>query len=514
MQTLEQKWPLVYQQLLKVQEIAEKHYKDVCDIEFTVQDGRLFVQSVCRARRNTIANLRFALQFLIEGRITPYEVLERISTDDVADLISSTIRDQESLPQLGRGLPANAGAASGLVVFHVRDALELSRTKSPFIYVREEVSPDDLPAMMAAQGVVTLRGGISSHAALICRQLRKPCVVAYSPEDPRLRELDVHAIFQRLNWITIDGATGHVFAGKGNCQPLSWQDHPELMALAEIIDQSIRTSNVMPEVTGKIWVLHDFLRHSIPIRRGPTEKHPVWRKSFISFVTPRAPTLERLRISLTQLAPHERSNYGDILLPFANWIVRLLAEKVGIGSHFRYYRPLWDPCQTIVELDNRRTQFIGMEFHSVNQFVSKLIDVATVTLLIEVDLTFDLKPWFLDFTNPRGESLVVGSDSVLAYRLFVNDAEVRHLDVPSLYNSLRRRDYAWKIYETHGTSHAEIISCLAEWDRNKQKRFPLLPLCFELGLIRNRKLTETGKSLLGKQHRSKTYEFIAPRQDQ
>jgi len=512
--SLEQKFPAVYQQLLRVRTIAEKHFRDVCDIEFTVEAGRLFVLNVRPAKRSHVANLRFALQFLAEGLITPQEFLGRISSKDVADLTTSTILNLHSLPLLGSGLPACSGAATGQVVFRVSDDLSLSRARTPFILVKEEISRDDSPAVAAAQGVVTLRGGISSHAALECRPLGKPCVVGYSPKDVNAR---VHAradsLFREGSWITVNGTTGEVFSGKGKCLARSWQEYPELAALAEIIIKAIITANVPAESTGKVWKIHDFLFHSVSLKRGLTQKRAVVRKSFSSFLMPHEETFRRIRSSLRRLAIQERDNYSEILFSMISWQLRQLSEKVGIGSHYRYFRPLWDPGRMLEEIEPQRTQLVGMEFYDVNRHIPNLIELATITVILELDVTVAHSQWFLDFTNPLGESLVSASESALAYRLYVNDAEVRHQDVPVFYNSLRRRKYTWNLYDRNGTTHAEITACLAAWETKKQTRSPLLPLCFEMGLIRNGQLTQAGSSLLGKHRRKKRYEFIAPNTD-
>jgi phosphohistidine swiveling domain-containing protein len=502
---------MVYQQLLQVRRVAEKHFRDVCDVEFTVEGGRLFVTNVRLAKRSSISNLRFALQFLAEGLITPQEALCRITPSNVAELMRPTIRNSDCLPTLGHGIAACPGGATGRVSFRASDVLRLAQAGTPVIFVREEISPDDLPAIIVAHAVITLRGGVTSHAALACRQLQKPCVVGYSPRDSAVGVSGrPESLFREHTWITVDGTTGEVLLGKGKCQAHTWHEIPELRCLAEIVGQAIKTGNVPGEATGHVWRIHDFLFESVPLVRGMTKKQPVTRRSFTSFVMPSKRALQDARFRLVRLSSKEKPNYGETLISMMDWLLRSLAAEAGIGNHYQYFRPLWDPVQTIQQADRGKTQLVGMEFQSVNRFLPNLIDVGRVMLVLELDVTLPRTQWFLDFTNPLGESLVAISDSVLGYSLRLNRADVHHRDVPMLYNSLRTRGYARPFYEHHGTTHADIVACLSRWNEDKDKRSPLLPLCFELGLIRSQKLTNVGQSLLGKSPIKNKYESPNP----
>ena len=190
------------------------------------------------------------------------------------------------------------------------------------------------------------------------------------------------------------------------------------------------------------------------------------------------------------------------------WQFRILSSALGVGNHPQYFRPLWNPKQSVHRKnEDEGTQLVGMEFFGLNRHVPHLVDVATITILLELDVRGEGGEWFLDFTNPAGESLVVGSESIRSYRLLINDAEVQHADVPLLYDSLRRREYGWRIFDQNGTTHGEMAKALAAWASKKSVDDSALPLCYELGLIRNRKLTLAGESLLGKVHRKKKYEF-------
>jgi len=501
--------PSAFRQLAEAREIAERHFQDVCDLEFSVQDGQLYVLQARRANRTSIANLRFALQFLVEGKIGPQDVLRRISPTDIAAWLTPVITNGSALHCLGNGLPACAGVATGKVVFRSSDALDCAHTKTPVILVSSEVSPEDLLGILQSEGVLTTRGGVSSHAALACRQLGKPCVCGYSPKHALVEnDGDVRSLFQAGSWITINGLTGEVFEGRARCKTLSWRDYPELVALAEIVARAISTGNAPRDAVGQVWRMSDFFLHEAPLARGSIGKKAVSRQSFTSFEPPTTDSLERVQQSLTPLAPGERRNYSEVLLSVMDSQFRILSSALGVGNHPQYFRPLWNPKQSVHRKnEDEGTQLVGMEFFGLNRHIPHLVDVATITILLELDVRGEGSEWFLDFTNPAGESLVGGSESVRSYCLLINDAEVQHADVPLLYESLRRREYGWRIFDQNGTTHGEMANALAAWASKKSVDTSALPLCYELGLIRNRKLTLAGESLLGKLHRKKQYEF-------
>src|ERR1041385_5210369 len=122
--SFQQRMPLAFQQLAKAAEVAEAHFQDVCDMEFSVQDGELYVLQTRPAKRSPIANLRFALQFLVEGKIAPHEVLRRVSHADIAAWLKPVITNPRALRHLGNGLPAGVGVATGIAVYRSSDAVE------------------------------------------------------------------------------------------------------------------------------------------------------------------------------------------------------------------------------------------------------------------------------------------------------------------------------------------------------------------------------------------------------
>jgi hypothetical protein len=341
----------------------------------------------------------------------------------------------------------------------------------------------------------------------------KTCVVGYSPLQSTVGDdrPDVRSLFREGSWITIDGTSGEVREGKGKFESRHWREHPELSVLAELIGHAVSNGGVPLDAVGQVWRISDFFLHSVPLKRGSTSKRTVSRTSFASFIPPSRKTIEDIRRRLTPIPTQDRDNYREILLALPELFSRLLSSAVGLGNHPEYFRPLWDPKQFVDRnVEQEGLQLVGFEFFGINRHVPHLLDFATVTTFLEVEVEAGASDWFLDFTNPSGESLVTGSDRIRRYRLLINDAEVQAEDLPAFYDSLRRREYCWQFYDQHSTSRAEIIGALASWAGGDPHHSALLPLCFEMGLMRNRRLTLAGESLLRQLRRKRRYEFKSP----
>jgi phosphohistidine swiveling domain-containing protein len=514
---LEHQLPDAYRQLVQAKESLEACFGDVCDIEFTIENGRLFILNARVAKRSGRANLRFALQFFSEGKIDTTEVLRRVRLTDIEDVVRPEIENKASLRLLGRGCPTCEGAATGEVVFDAPEAIRLTRQGRPVIFVKEEVNPEDMEAMRVSLGVLTARGGMTSHAALVCRGWGKPGVVGFSQmriRDGILLVADNEGRTLKLgDWITIDGSTGDVFGGRGEVTIQKWRDQSELMVLASVVDLALRSGDVPDEVIGRTWKMRDFFVHNAPLRQLATSKRAVPRRPYVSFARPDGQTLQRVRSNLELIRPEDAENYRQILLSFAESLLRQLSSAIGVGQHHLYFRPLWDPKEGILRRDEGKgAQLIGFEFFGINRYIPHLVDISTVTFLLEVELTGESDEWFLDITNPNGESLVISSDGLRAYLLLVNDACVAYEDTPVLYDSLRRREYFWQFYRANHTSYQEIVEFMAAWPSCDVASNALGPLCFELGLIRHGRRTPSGESLLGRLRRRHKYEFVRSQQ--
>jgi pyruvate,orthophosphate dikinase len=209
--------PNVYADLVAVCQRLERHFRDMQDIEFTVQDGTLYLLQTRSAKRTAPAAVRAAVEMMAEGLIDQREAVLRVEPEQIDQLLHPMIDPQAEVKVLGRGLPASPGAASGRVVFTAEEAVRRQESGVRVLLVRNETSPEDIRGMHAAQGILTARGGMTSHAAVVARGMGKSCVVG-------CRTLVINEtsgycriggqVIQANEFLTIDGSTGEVILGQ------------------------------------------------------------------------------------------------------------------------------------------------------------------------------------------------------------------------------------------------------------------------------------------------------------
>jgi pyruvate, orthophosphate dikinase len=214
---LKDQLPHAYQELERVGRTLERHFRDVQDMEFTVERGNLYMLQTRRAQRSGHAAVRIACDMVDEGLISEQEAVARIPPNDLNQLLHPTIDPQSRLDLLTTGLPASPGAACGTVVFDADQAVRLSRAGQSVILVRRETSPEDFHGMVTAKAILTARGGMTSHAAVVARGMGKPCVAGAQAlsVDEKANRLSVNGrSLGEGDWITVDGSSGKVFAGQ------------------------------------------------------------------------------------------------------------------------------------------------------------------------------------------------------------------------------------------------------------------------------------------------------------
>ncbi|MEK6648701.1 MAG: pyruvate, phosphate dikinase [Actinomycetota bacterium] len=213
---LGEKEPLVHAELERVMTLLEDHYRDLCDIEFTVEKGKLWILQTRVGKRTAEAAFRIAIQLVDEGKISMDEALVRTSGDQLAQLMFPQFDLRGSVKEIASGIPASPGAAVGEVVFDSRRAFDLARSGKKVILVRRETSPDDLVGMVASEGILTSRGGKTSHAAVVARGMGKTAVCGTESisVDERAGLFTVGSLtVYEGETISIDGTTGNVYAG-------------------------------------------------------------------------------------------------------------------------------------------------------------------------------------------------------------------------------------------------------------------------------------------------------------
>ena len=214
--SMEEALPEAYAELNKVRDVLEKHYKDMQDIEFTVQQNKLYMLQTRSGKRTAAASLRIAVEMAESGLIDQDTAIMRVNPSSLDQLLHPTL-DPKATPKLfAKGLPASPGAASGAVVFSADEAELRSQKGDSVILVRIETSPEDIHGMHAARGILTTRGGMTSHAAVVARGMGRPCVAGAGgiSVDYGAQTLSAGGVVVRAGEIlTLDGATGEVFAG-------------------------------------------------------------------------------------------------------------------------------------------------------------------------------------------------------------------------------------------------------------------------------------------------------------
>jgi pyruvate,orthophosphate dikinase len=251
--------PGAYAELNRIMALLEDHYRDMCDIEFTVEQGKLWILQTRVGKRTAEAAFKIATQLVDEGSITMDQALTRVNGDQLVQLMFPQFDKATSPKELTRGIAASPGAAVGSVVFDPRDAADQALSGKKVILVRRETNPDDLVGMVAAQGILTARGGKTSHAAVVARGMGRPAVCGtesievhteekfFSCGDVTVREGDL---------ISIDGTTGAVFLGEVAVVPSVVTEYVQ-----GIVDPDAATSSAL------IRSIHRIITHADNVRR-------------------------------------------------------------------------------------------------------------------------------------------------------------------------------------------------------------------------------------------------------
>jgi pyruvate, orthophosphate dikinase len=226
--SLEETFPDVYAQLVDVYHKLEGHYRDMQDIEFTIQSRKLYLLQTRTGKRTGFAAVTIACEMVDEGLISQTEAVERVEANQIIQLLAPVFDVKEKGKALnggrllGRGLPAGPGAATGRIAFNAENAVKMAKD-DPVILVRIETSPEDIAGMHSAAGILTTRGGLTSHAAVVARGMGRPCVVGagalrvdYSKGELRS---EGHEPLEEGDWLSIDGTTGEVIGGKLATRP-------------------------------------------------------------------------------------------------------------------------------------------------------------------------------------------------------------------------------------------------------------------------------------------------------
>jgi len=253
--TLEKAMPKIYQELFDIQKRLERHYRDMQDIEFTIEKDRLFMLQCRVGKRNGPAAVRMCMEMLQERLIKKEEAVMRVTCAQLDELLHPIIDPKAELTQkpVARGLPAGPGGATGQIVFSAKDAVEWAKQGKQVILVREETNPEDVEGMRAAQAILTARGGMTSHAALVARGWGKCCIVGCAGIQVEYEKKEIHIdgkVLREGEWITLNGTKGNVYIGKFNMIDASEENKllSEFLKLAASIKRlGVRTNADTPQ---------------------------------------------------------------------------------------------------------------------------------------------------------------------------------------------------------------------------------------------------------------------------
>ena len=357
--------PHLYKEFEEISKKLEKHYKDMQDIEFTIEDGKLYILQTRNAKRTPNAVVEVAVSLVEEGVITKEEAILRIGTEEINKLLHATFEEKslKEARQLTQGLAASPGAAVGGIYFTAQEAVEAAKTK-PVILVREETSPEDIEGMISSEAIVTLRGGMTSHAAVVARGMGKCCVcgcqnmiINYSEKTLKIGD----NILKEGDTISVDGSSGRIYLGEVAKIDARFSDRfNKLLRWADEIRSLKVLANADNEIDAK--VAFDFGAEGIGLCRT---EHMFFEEDRISLV----------RKMILASDTHERIKFLDRLQPIQSEdFYRIFKVAKGKSVNIRLLDP---PLHEFLPKDENTIKVIAEEIGvSVNQLESKIASIA------------------------------------------------------------------------------------------------------------------------------------------
>jgi pyruvate,orthophosphate dikinase len=318
--------PQVYQQFLEIVDRLERHYREMQDVEFTIERGKLWMLQTRAGKRTAKAAVKIAVDMANEGLITREEAVMRISPDQVDTLLHPQFDEKAKAEAakagrfLAKGVNASPGAAVGQVYFDADTAEQMGKEhKQDVIMVRPFTKPDDVHGMLASKGILTSEGGATSHAAVVARQFGIPCVVGASAIkiDLEKRQMTVNGVTVREGeWISVDGTTGEVFLGQIPTVAPSLEEQKELLTLLEWADEICARPGLRPGWPDKgleVWANADYPKDARRARAYGAKGIGLCRTEHMFFEPERLPIVQRMILAHS---PEERKQALDELLPY------------------------------------------------------------------------------------------------------------------------------------------------------------------------------------------------------
>jgi pyruvate,orthophosphate dikinase len=402
-ESLKERLPAAYNELMEIYKKLENHYKDVQDIEFTIQRGKLYMLQTRRGKRTAAAAVRIAVEMVKEGLIDKKTAVLRLEPEQVDQLLHPMVDPQAKVQVIARGLPASPGAAVGKVVFTAEEAEKRASQGEKVILVRLETSPEDIGGMNAAQGILTARGGMTSHAAVVARGMGKCCIVGCGDikieEKKRQFSLDSSLVVKEGDIISLNGSTGEVILGPVKLvQPELTGNFAKLMEWAdEYRTIGIRANADTPH---DAQVAREFGAQGIGLCRT---EHMFFEGDRILAVREMilADTKEEREIALSKILPMQKKDFREIFkvmdglpvtirlldpplhefLPHTEKEVAKLAEEMKVSE-----KKLWDKIESLRETNpmlGHRGCRLGITYPEIYDMQTRAIFEAACELVKE-----------------------------------------------------------------------------------------------------------------------------------
>ena len=350
-ETMGEKLPDAYKQFVDITQKLEKHYKEMQDVEFTIENKQLWMLQTRNGKRTASAAVKIAVDMANEGMITKEEAVSRVSPDQVDTLLhpqflGNTLEEaKKSGKQFATGVNASPGAAVGQIYFDADTAERMAKEENQdVIMVRPFTKPDDVHGMLASKGILTSEGGATSHAAVVARQFGVPCIVGASMVriDMKKRQLEANGVVVKEGeWISLDGGTGEAFLGKIDMTAPSLEEQTDLMTLLDWADDICAQPGIrdVPEgwpTTGlQVWANADYPKDARRARSYGAKGIGLCRTEHMFFEQERLPVVQRMILvktsqervkALNELLPHQRSDFEGLFEAMDGYpvIIRLI----------------------------------------------------------------------------------------------------------------------------------------------------------------------------------------------
>jgi len=350
-ENLTQDLPQAYKEFLEITARLERHYREMQDVEFTIEEGKLWMLQTRTGKRTAKAAVKIAVDMANEGLITREEAISRVTSDQVDTLLHPQFDPKEMISArsggrlYGKGVNASPGAAVGQVYFDADTAEKMAKEHhQAVIMVRPFTKPDDVHGMLAAKGILTSEGGATSHAAVVARQFGVPCVVGAAEIriDLEKRQMEANElVVKEGEWISVDGTTGEVFLGQIATVAPKLEEQTDLLTLLTWADEICAIENIREVPTGwptrglQVWANADYPADARRARSYGAVGIGLCRTEHMFFETQRLPIVQRMILSetsegrteaLNELLPYQRSDFAGLFNAMNGYpvIIRLI----------------------------------------------------------------------------------------------------------------------------------------------------------------------------------------------